>query len=68
MILGQALIYGSRAVMVYAACVAVVFHLFILWYEEPVLRRRFGPAYEAYAREVHRWRPRRTPWPGAGES
>ncbi|MGH2376726.1 MAG: methyltransferase family protein [bacterium] len=62
MVVGQALIFGSRAVLVYALCVAAAFHAFVLWYEEPTLHRRFGAEYEAYRREVHRWRPRVTPW------
>jgi protein-S-isoprenylcysteine O-methyltransferase Ste14 len=28
-------------------------------YEEPALRRRFGPAYERYRATVGRWLPRR---------
>ena len=42
----------------YAACVALVFHLFVLFYEEPHLRRRFGTEYEEYQRRVPRWLPR----------
>ncbi|MGH2404912.1 MAG: methyltransferase family protein [bacterium] len=61
-ILGQAFFFGSRTVLIYAASVAAAFHLFVLWYEEPTLRRRFGAEYDAYAREVHRWRPRVVPW------
>jgi protein-S-isoprenylcysteine O-methyltransferase Ste14 len=38
---------------------AIVCHLFVVGYEEPTLRRRFGDAYEAYRRSVHRWVPRR---------
>jgi len=35
-----------------------VTHLFVLWYEEPTLRRTFGQEYEAYGRRVRRWLPR----------
>ncbi len=62
MIVGQALIFGSRAVLMYTLCVAAAFHVFVVLYEEPTLRRRFGAQYETYARQVHRWRPRLTPW------
>ncbi|MGQ0548960.1 MAG: methyltransferase family protein [Armatimonadota bacterium] len=62
MIVGQALIFGSRAVLVYALCVALAFHLFVVWYEEPTLRLRFGAEYDAYTRGVRRWRPRLAPW------
>jgi protein-S-isoprenylcysteine O-methyltransferase Ste14 len=59
LILGQALLLGSGAVLVYALLVALAFHLFVLLYEEPTLRRQFGADYEAYCRKVPRWLPRR---------
>jgi protein-S-isoprenylcysteine O-methyltransferase Ste14 len=34
-------------------------HLFVIGYEEPTLRRRFGPSYEAYCAAVPRWVPQR---------
>ncbi len=61
MILGQALLLGSRAVLVYGGCAALAFHLFVVLYEEPNLARRFGAEYTAYCRQVRRWLPRLTP-------
>jgi protein-S-isoprenylcysteine O-methyltransferase Ste14 len=58
LVLGEALLYGSRAVATYALVVALGFHLFVVFYEEPTLRRSFGADYEAYARKVPRWIPR----------
>jgi protein-S-isoprenylcysteine O-methyltransferase Ste14 len=58
LVLGEALLYGSRAVATYALVVAIGFHLFVVLYEEPTLRRSFGADYEAYARKVPRWIPR----------
>ena len=57
-LLGEALLLGSRAVLVYAGAMAVAFHLFVVLYEEPALRRKFGAEYEAFCREVPRWIPR----------
>jgi protein-S-isoprenylcysteine O-methyltransferase Ste14 len=34
-------------------------HLFVLFYEEPILTRRFGSSYQEYLRTVRRWIPRR---------
>jgi protein-S-isoprenylcysteine O-methyltransferase Ste14 len=49
-----------------AAAVALGVHLFVVLYEEPTLRRRFGADYEEYCRNVPRWRPRVRGWdPGA---
>jgi protein-S-isoprenylcysteine O-methyltransferase Ste14 len=58
MVLGQGLFFASVSILVYAALLAVGFHLFVILYEEPTLRRQFGAEYEAYCRRVPRWIPR----------
>ncbi len=58
-IAGQALLLGSGSVLIYAACLWLGFHLFVVFYEEPNLRRRFGAEYEDYCRRVLRWIPRK---------
>lgn len=58
-IFGWALFFGSSSIAIYAACVAVGFHLFVLFYEEPHLKSVFGSSYEAYCGEVNRWLPYR---------
>ena len=58
MIAGQALLFGSADLLAYAVIVGLGFHLFVVWYEEPTLRRTFGAEYEDYCRQVPRWRPR----------
>ena len=45
-----------------AAAVALGVHLFVLLYEEPTLRRKFGADYELYCQNVSRWLPRIKPW------
>jgi protein-S-isoprenylcysteine O-methyltransferase Ste14 len=57
-IAGQALLFGDVSLLRYAALVWLLFHLFVIGYEEPALGRRFGEAYAAYRREVRRWWPR----------
>lgn len=37
------------------------FHLFVVLYEEPHLRRKFGAEYKAYCVRVPRWLPRLRP-------
>lgn len=41
----------------YAIGAFVIFHLFVIVYEEPSLRRKFGESYERYCRNVRRWVP-----------
>ena len=55
---GQALLLGSPALLGYAALVWAAFHAFVLAYEEPTLRRRYGESYERYRSSVNRWLPR----------
>ncbi len=61
-ILGQALWLGDERLFLYAAIVWLLSHLFIVAYEEPMLRRSFGEQYAAYRVNVPRWLPRLTPW------
>jgi protein-S-isoprenylcysteine O-methyltransferase Ste14 len=56
---GWVVLSRSARVLEYGVGVAVVFHLFVVFVEEPLLRRRFGPSYEAYCRAVRRWVPGR---------
>ena len=67
-IAGQGLLLGDLRVVAYATLLWAVFHLFVLGYEEPTLRRTFGAEYEAFKASVPRWIPRLRPWraPPAG--
>jgi len=53
-----ALFYESVALLAFTAGFLLVTHLFVVGYEEPALRRSFGAEYDAYCREVRRWRPK----------
>jgi len=57
-VLGEAWLFLSVPLLVYAGVMAVVCHLFVIGYEEPMLRRRFGAVYDEYLRTVQRWIPR----------
>ena len=52
---GWALGFVSRTLWLYAAAVAVAFHLRVVLFEEPWLSRRHGAAFEAYRARVPRW-------------
>jgi len=54
-LLGEAIFFASTALFFYAAAVFIGFNGFILFYEEPALRRLFGESYERYCAEVPRW-------------
>jgi len=61
-ILGQALLFGDWRLVVYGAVFWLACHAFVLVYEEPTLRRKFGAQYEGFCANVPRWIPRLTPW------
>lgn len=56
-ILAEVLFFASQTLVLYMAGVFLLFHLFVLLYEEPALLRRFGTSYEKYRRSVPRWIP-----------
>ena len=62
MILGQGLLFGDMRVLEYGFVVWLAFHLFVLFYEEPTLRRSFGTEYETFCANVGRWVPRLSVW------
>jgi protein-S-isoprenylcysteine O-methyltransferase Ste14 len=57
-VLGQGLILGNARLLVYGALLWIGFHIFVLAYEEPTLRGRFGAEYDTYWASVSRWLPR----------
>ena len=59
---GQAWLFHSLPLAVYLAFMLAAAHLFVLFYEEPTLRKMFGTEYEEYCRNVRRWVPRVRPW------
>jgi protein-S-isoprenylcysteine O-methyltransferase Ste14 len=56
-VLGEVLLTRSRALLVYWVIWFAAVNLFVIGYEEPNLRRRFGESYERYTRRVGRWIP-----------
>ncbi len=58
-LLGESALFGSTSLLLYAALFFLLANLFVMVYEEPSLRARFGEPYEQYRRSVGRWIPRR---------
>ena len=57
-LIGVALFYQSLSIFIYTCVFFLITHLFVVLYEEPILRRTFGDEYEAYFGRVSRWLPR----------
>jgi protein-S-isoprenylcysteine O-methyltransferase Ste14 len=58
-VLGEALLTRSAALGIYWAIWFLCANVFVLGYEEPALRRRFGASYDEYTQRVGRWFPKR---------
>ena len=56
-LLGETIFFKSLALLVYASVLLVGFHLRVVYYEEPTLKRLFGDAWEQYENRVPRWIP-----------
>lgn len=56
--LGHFLWFGYWSLLIYAMLAFIGVHFFVVLYEEPALKRKFGTAYENYLKEVPRWIPR----------
>jgi protein-S-isoprenylcysteine O-methyltransferase Ste14 len=61
-VIGQGLVLGSGVLLWYAVLLWLLFHAFVVLYEEPRLGSRFGASYREYCRNVRRWWPRVRPW------
>jgi protein-S-isoprenylcysteine O-methyltransferase Ste14 len=57
-IVGEAGLFRAAHLAEYAVVMLLTAHLFVIFYEEPALRRQFGESYEQYRRTVPRWIPR----------
>jgi protein-S-isoprenylcysteine O-methyltransferase Ste14 len=58
-IAGWAAYFRSWRIFLYGCVLGLVFHLFVVFVEEPRLRRRFGESYDRYCHAVRRWIPGR---------
>lgn len=55
---GEALLFESATLVLYAVLAFAIFHTTIIYYEEPTLRRKFADSYKLYCDSVPRWIPR----------
>ena len=58
MLVGFGFYQRSLAILLFALAVFVLFHLYVVFIEEPGLESRFGESYFAYKQSVNRWLPR----------
>jgi len=56
-LISEAIFFKSTLLLIYALIVWVMFHLFVVFYEEPTLKKKFGSSYETYIDSASRWLP-----------
>ena len=59
---GIFLVKGHLLLLAYVPLCWIIFHLYVILREEPILRRRFGDSYTQYCKSVGRWIPRLNPY------
>jgi protein-S-isoprenylcysteine O-methyltransferase Ste14 len=64
MLIGQALLWGSWMVGIWACVFVLINHIYFVLSEEPALEKRFGQDYRVYKVNVPRWVPRLRPRSG----
>jgi len=57
-LLGEAWLFSSWSLVIYAMIIITWQHLFVVFYEEPALKRKFGESYSDYLARTPRWSPR----------
>jgi len=55
---GESLFFKSWRVLGYACVSWLMVHIFVMFYEEPRMVKKWGSAYEQYSAKVPRWIPR----------
>ena len=57
-VLGEAVLFASWLLGLYLIVLVLVWHAFVILWEEPSLERTFGDEYRTYRASVPRWLPR----------
>jgi protein-S-isoprenylcysteine O-methyltransferase Ste14 len=57
LVLGEGLLFGSVRLLEYGVVAWLASFAFVVFYEEPALRQRFGNEYGDYCAQVGRWVP-----------
>jgi len=55
LLLAECLLFADPVLLVYAGSIALLFHIAVVFHEEPGLASRFGVSYSDYCRQVPRW-------------
>jgi protein-S-isoprenylcysteine O-methyltransferase Ste14 len=54
-LIGETIFFQSISLLIYSFCIFLMFNAFILFLEEPRLRKDFEKEYEQYCKTVRKW-------------
>ncbi len=57
-LIGETIFFQSGVLFIFTAAIWTMFHCFVLFYEEPHLKKVFGASYEEYCKKTPRWIPK----------
>ena len=52
---GEFLYFGSILLLIYLISIIILINIYLIFYEEPILEKRFGKKYKSYTNNVPRW-------------
>ena len=62
LIVGFGLFLSSISILLLSVILLFLFHLFVIFVEEPTLERTFGKSYLEYKKRINRWVPKLKRW------
>ena len=58
LLVGFGLYLTSLSILILSIVLIFLFHLFVVFVEEPILERSFGESYNEYKKRINRWIPK----------
>jgi protein-S-isoprenylcysteine O-methyltransferase Ste14 len=58
LLVGFGLYRNSLSILILSVILIAIFHLFVVYYEEPTLQKQFGKSYLEYKNRINRWMPK----------
>ena len=52
---GELLYFGPILLLIYLISIIILINIYLIFYEEPILEKRFGKRYKTYINNVPRW-------------
>ncbi len=58
LLVGFGLYRNSLSILILSVVLIFIFHLFVVYFEEPILEKQFGKSYVEYKKRINRWIPK----------